>query len=128
MSELPRPESSREPEPVEERDSATAMSQEMLDEMDAIAEQARSARKRHASAGDAKRRGAFAERKTSRSIGVGLTIAYVIVLMPLGGYFVGRMIDREVGGNAWSSWLTVIFATLGVAFAIGILSKHQSKL
>ncbi|MCW5946459.1 MAG: AtpZ/AtpI family protein [Fimbriimonadales bacterium] len=127
MSDERLPEDSLREE-VDKRKLDAELSDEMLSEIDSIAERAKNARSRHDSIQTKQSKGAFGDRKSSRSLGVGLTIAYVIVLMPVGGYFIGRLIDNQTGGNAWSSWLTIICATLGVAFAIAILSKHQNKL
>jgi cation transport ATPase len=127
MSDERLPEDSLREE-VDKRKLEAELSDEMRSEIDSIAERARNARSRHESTRTKQSKSAFGDRKSSRSLGVGLTIAYVIVLMPVGGYFIGRLIDNQTGGNAWSSWLTIICATLGVAFAIAILSKHQNKL
>ncbi len=127
MSEVP----GRDPDQEDEAPTTAppdSFSTEIIDEIETISERGRAARAKHDNhRGDAAKR-SLVEGKSARGLGVGLTVAYVIIIAPLAGYFIGRLIDDRVGGSNWSGWLTIIMAAAGVAMALAILSKHQSKL
>lgn len=63
--------------------------------------------------------------EASRGLGVGMTVAYAIIGIPLFGAGGGWLLDRALGGNAWQPILTVAGAFLGVGFAVFVLNKHN---
>jgi F0F1-type ATP synthase assembly protein I len=65
------------------------------------------------------------EQDSSRGLGVGLTIAYTIIGLPLLGAGIGWLVDGRTGGTTWVGIGTVIGAVLGVAAAISIMNREN---
>ena len=65
------------------------------------------------------------ERDSSRGLGVGLTIAYMIIGLPLLGAGIGWLIDGRAGGTMWIGIGTVIGGVLGVFAAISIMNREN---
>ncbi len=63
----------------------------------------------------------------SRALGLGLSIAYTIIGIPLLGAGVGWLIDRQVGTHYWMGMLTLAGATGGVAIAIFKMNQNERK-
>lgn len=66
------------------------------------------------------------ERDSSRGLGVGLTIAYMIIGLPLLGAGIGWLVDGRTGGTTWIGIGTVIGGVLGVLAAISIMNRANS--
>lgn len=60
-----------------------------------------------------------------RGLGLGLTIAYAILGMPVAGWFVGWLIDRNAGTQFWTPILAFVGVMGGLGFAISMLYRHQ---
>lgn len=54
----------------------------------------------------------------ARSLGLGLSIAYMIIGLPLVGAGVGWLLDRQLHANAWAPMFALAGATIGVVFAV----------
>ncbi|HRF58900.1 MAG TPA: hypothetical protein PLH94_03175 [Fimbriimonadaceae bacterium] len=67
------------------------------------------------------------EGESSRGLGVGLSVAYTILGMPMVGAGVGWLVDQQTGMKVFLGLGTVGGAVLGVVFALVILSRHQDK-
>lgn len=65
------------------------------------------------------------ERDSSRGLGVGLTIAYMIIGLPLLGAGIGWLVDGRTGGTTWIGIGTVIGGVLGVFAAISIMNREN---
>jgi len=65
------------------------------------------------------------EQDSSRGLGVGLTIAYTIIGLPLFGAAIGWFVDGRTGGTTWVGVGTVIGAVLGVIAAISIMNREN---
>jgi F0F1-type ATP synthase assembly protein I len=61
-------------------------------------------------------------------LAAGLQVAYLIMGTPIGFYAIGWLIDRQVGGNQWQSWLALFGAVAGLVLGIWTLNRLQSKL
>lgn len=62
----------------------------------------------------------------SKGLGVGLSIAYGMIGVPILLYFLGRYIDSRVGGETWQAILGVSGAVLGFVWVIVVLQRHKS--
>lgn len=67
------------------------------------------------------------DREAARGLGLGLSIAYTILGLPMAGYFIGWLIDRQTGNTTASGLLTVLGAFLGVFMAIYMVNRSQPK-
>jgi F0F1-type ATP synthase assembly protein I len=65
--------------------------------------------------------------ESSRGLGVGLSVAYTILGMPMVGAAIGWFVDKQTGMKIFLGLGTVGGAVLGVVFALVILSRHQDK-
>ena len=69
------------------------------------------------------------EGEAARGAGVGLSVAYTIIGLPLFGFGVGYAIDRFAmgGGTKWQSILGLVGAFVGVGMAVWMLQRPQFK-
>ncbi|MFW5697189.1 MAG: hypothetical protein ACOCX1_01360 [Fimbriimonadaceae bacterium] len=65
--------------------------------------------------------------ESSKGLGVGLTVAYVIIGVPLVGFGVGFLIDRATGSEIWGSTLGLLGAFAGVALTIYIVNRSNQQ-
>lgn len=63
---------------------------------------------------------------SARQLGVGLTVAYTVLGVPLAFYGVGWLLDGGTG-EQWRTNLTFVGAILGVTAAIFMLHRSQSR-
>jgi F0F1-type ATP synthase assembly protein I len=64
-------------------------------------------------------------RESARGLGLGFSIGYAILGLPLLGYGIGWLIDRQLGTKTIGGFGMLIGATLGVVFAIVQLNRQQ---
>jgi F0F1-type ATP synthase assembly protein I len=62
--------------------------------------------------------------QAAKGAGVGLTIAYAILGLPMMGALIGYLIDKELGTNLWKGILTLIGAVIGVTFAVVVANRR----
>ena len=67
--------------------------------------------------------GGFVGPEGGRSLGKGLQIAYAIIGVPIVGFGVGWLIDKQVGGNLWQGLMTILGATIAVIYAVRSASR-----
>ncbi|HMS54947.1 MAG TPA: AtpZ/AtpI family protein [Fimbriimonadaceae bacterium] len=67
------------------------------------------------------------ERTSTLGLGVGLSVAYVIIGMPIAGWAIGLLIDKQTGGVMANGIGMLIGAVLGIVAVVMILNKHQNK-
>lgn len=65
------------------------------------------------------------ERESARGLGIGLSIAYTIIGLPLFGYGVGYLIDQSTGGQAAKGIAMMIGAIAGIAMAFVMLNRQE---
>jgi F0F1-type ATP synthase assembly protein I len=107
-----------------ERDPALhdAFEQRMR-EMDRKARLSSERRQSHKSQ-EAKRK--QSEGESARGLGLGLTIAYLIIGVPLLGAFLGWLGDNAAGSTHWTGVGVVIGAAIGTALAIALLGRANA--
>lgn len=66
------------------------------------------------------------DRESARGLGVGLSVAYTIIGLPLFGYGVGYLIDNSTGGEAAKGIAMMIGAVAGIGMAFVILNRHNN--
>jgi F0F1-type ATP synthase assembly protein I len=66
-----------------------------------------------------------AERSSARGLGIGLTVAYTIVGLPLVGAGVGWLIDRSLGTSGAVAIGVVAGAALGMVMALMMLNRQN---
>jgi F0F1-type ATP synthase assembly protein I len=70
-----------------------------------------------------------ADQKAYRGLGVGLTIAYTIIGLPLVGLAIGWALDTAAtGGNLFRALGCVAGMTLGVFMAIRMMNANESRM
>lgn len=92
-------------------------------ELRAIEDRARAARKaqeRHTPEGMGS---SFITPESGRGLARGLQIAYAIIGVPLVGFGVGWLVDRQTGGVLWQGVGTILGATIAVVYAIKSTSQ-----
>ncbi len=67
------------------------------------------------------------DRESAKGLGVGLSIAYVIIGMPLAGFGLGFLIDRQLGTTGWQGGLGLTASFIGVGYAAWMLQKTSSS-
>lgn len=66
--------------------------------------------------------------KASKGLGVGLAIAYTLLGLPMAGLGIGFLVDHLTGSNGWKGIGTVVGAVAGIAFAVMMLNRENSRL
>lgn len=66
------------------------------------------------------------DNESGRGLGIGLTVAYMILGLPMFGAGVGWLIDRQVGGKFWIGVCTLMGAVLGLTLAIMTINKADA--
>ncbi len=66
------------------------------------------------------------DRESARGLGVGLSIAYTIIGLPLFGYAVGYFIDQSTGGESAKGIAMMIGAVAGIGMAFVILNRQNN--
>lgn len=84
-------------------------------------------RKKQAQAEEQRQKDSMVAPDTGKSLGMGLTIAYTIIGMPLAGYIIGLLIDNRVGGDHWRTWLAAGGCLFGLGGAVLLLQRNSSK-
>jgi F0F1-type ATP synthase assembly protein I len=67
------------------------------------------------------------DRESTHGLGVGMSIAYTIIGLPLAGAFVGWLLDRYFGTQLLIGLGMMIGAVGGVAMAFVLLGRTQQK-
>lgn len=68
------------------------------------------------------------DRSTARGAGIGLTVAYAIIGVPVFGYGVGWLIDQSRGTpDRFASILGLLGCFAGVGFAFFVLNKENQR-
>ena len=66
--------------------------------------------------------------KAAKGLGIGLTIAYTILGMPLIGYGLGWLLDRELNTLIWKGFGVLLGAVVGVWYALVMLARTNKEL
>src|SRR5947209_1082734 len=67
------------------------------------------------------------EADTSRGLGIGMTVAYVIVGVPLTGALVGWLIDKATKASIYTGIGTLLGAVIGIAMTIAIINRENNR-
>ncbi|MGV3615791.1 MAG: hypothetical protein ACO1SV_10700 [Fimbriimonas sp.] len=98
---------------------------ERLRDLEARAEAAKQRRQGKASA---EQRKIEREADSNRGLGVGLTVAYAIIGVPLFGILVGWLVDRSMGTDLFKGLGALLGSIVGVAGAVFILNRYQNRI
>lgn len=60
-----------------------------------------------------------------RGLGQGLSIAYSLMGTTLLGFFIGWLIDRQVGGTLWQGLLGILGAAAGVGMTLFLINRFN---
>ena len=63
----------------------------------------------------------------SRGLGIGMTVAYVIVGVPLAGALVGWLIDKATKASIYTGFGTLLGAVIGIGMTIAIINRENSR-
>ncbi len=67
------------------------------------------------------------DRDSARGLGIGLSIAYTIIGMPLAGAGLGWLLDRALGTQTFVGIGVLVFGALGMFVALFVLSRNDKK-
>lgn len=98
---------------------------EFADRLKSLEERAAQSKSRRETQAKQKAKEDQSSAEAAKGLGVGLTVAYAILGMPLAGLGIGWLIEKMGGPAGWQSGLIVLGATLGVVFAIVFVNKVQ---
>ncbi|MCW5943149.1 MAG: hypothetical protein KIS66_13020 [Fimbriimonadaceae bacterium] len=65
--------------------------------------------------------------ESSRQLGVGLSIAYAIIGMPVVGYGLGYVLDKGNEVKVWTSWTALGGCVLGLVYAVFVLNRESKR-
>ncbi len=65
--------------------------------------------------------------ESHRGLGIGLSVAYTIIGVPLLAIAIGWAMDNAQGTNVYRGLGALIGSVVGIVFAIVLLNKHQSR-
>ncbi len=92
--------------------------------LQAIEEKAKGARRLHDEHVFGRKPKSMLDAESTRGLGVGLTIAYAIIGVPLVGFGAGWLLDRAMGGGTlWQALGTVFGAVAAIAYAVKVTSR-----
>ena len=100
---------------------------EFEDKLDKLHERADASKQRREGAKSEAKRKSFVESDSSRSLGIGLSIAYTITGLPLLGVGIGWLIDNAAGTTMWKGICMLIGAVIGLAMAFVMMNKSAPK-
>ncbi|MEA2554608.1 MAG: hypothetical protein QOJ65_2784 [Fimbriimonadaceae bacterium] len=63
------------------------------------------------------------DNSSSKGLGLGLSIAYTMMGMPLLGIAIGWFLDQSLGTNIWKGILAVVGAAVGLAFTVVSMNR-----
>lgn len=63
----------------------------------------------------------------AKGLGVGLSVAYAILGMPIAGLGLGWLIEKMGGPAGWQSGLIIIGSVLGVVYAVWFVNRVQGQ-
>lgn len=96
-------------------DPVTTESAETFQKLEDRARSAKQTLKKHTAEGQA---GAFVGAEGGKNLGKGLRLAYAIIGLPLVGFGIGWLIDRQIGGTTWQGLMTVAGAAFAIFYAV----------
>lgn len=64
---------------------------------------------------------------STKGLGIGMTVAYYIVGVPMMGAFLGWLIDRGTGGSLWIGIMTLIGSVIGITMAVSTINRTSGK-
>jgi len=67
------------------------------------------------------------DRESARGLGVGLSIAYTIIGMPIVGLIIGWILDRGTESQTYKGLGVVVGMVLGIAAGLAILAKSNRQ-
>lgn len=97
------------------------------DRLARLEQAAREARGRHETVKHEQARKQTSDGESARGLGIGLTVAYAILGMPLLGAGLGWLIDRQMGTSNYMGILCTIGAIVGVVFAVMTTNRRMPK-
>lgn len=95
----------------------------------AIEEKAKEARSRKSTGltSEERQREIKSDREAARGLGVGLSVAYTIIGVPMVGLAIGWFLDKQTDSNVFKAAFVVGGATLGIIMTVVILNREQNK-
>lgn len=97
---------------------------ERLAELEA---KAKSVKERRDGAVQQQKRQMARDAESQRGLGVGLTVAYAIVGVPLFAIAIGWVVDQRLGTDIYRGMGALIGSILGIVGAVFILNKYQNR-
>ncbi len=114
---------------VETHREEVGLDEDMESRLRRIEEMAQTARTRRGTglSSPEKSREMKSDREAARGLGLGLSVAYTIIGLPMFGLAVGWLLDKNTNSNIFKPAFVVGGAALGIVIAIVMLNREQNR-
>lgn len=99
--------------------------EELLQKIESIQQEAIQKREQREKTRSEKERSRKGDAEAARGLGVGLSVAYTILGLPMLGLGIGYALDKSLNATAWVPVGVLTGSVLGVWMAIIIINRHQ---
>ncbi|MCC7230743.1 MAG: hypothetical protein IT203_10150 [Fimbriimonadaceae bacterium] len=108
------------------REEAAKIDEEFGERLKALEEKAKTVKEVRDNQSREKTRRLESDRETAKGLGLGLSIAYTIIGLPILGAVVGWFLDSRVGGQTFTSLGVLLGSVLGIVAAVFMISRANN--
>lgn len=108
------------------REEAAKIDEEFGERLKALEEKAKSVKEVRDNQNREKTRKLESDRETAKGLGLGLSIAYTIIGLPILGAVIGWFLDSRMGGQTFTSLGVLIGSVLGIVAAVFMISRANN--
>lgn len=108
------------------REEATKIDEEFGERLKALEEKAKTVKEVRDNQNREKARKLESDRETAKGLGLGLSIAYTIIGLPILGAVIGWFLDSRMGGQTFTSLGVLIGSVLGIVAAVFMISRANN--
>lgn len=108
------------------REEAAKIDEEFGERLKALEEKAKAVKEVRDNQNREKTRKLESDRETAKGLGLGLSIAYTIIGLPILGAVIGWFLDSRMGGQTFTSLGVLIGSVLGIVAAVFMISRANN--
>ena len=108
------------------REEAAKIDEEFGERLKALEEKAKTVKEVRDNQNREKTRKLESDRETAKGLGLGLSIAYTIIGLPILGAVIGWFLDSRMGGQTFTSLGVLIGSVLGIVAAVFMISRANN--
>lgn len=108
------------------REEAAKIDEEFGERLKALEEKAKTVKEVRDNQNREKARKLESDRETAKGLGLGLSIAYTIIGLPILGAVIGWFLDSRMGGQTFTSLGVLIGSVLGIVAAVFMISRANN--